>query len=144
MNVLSFWYPHTGAVVWGVNVILQITVVTTLALVAGSCLQRNAVARHGVLFSALSLALIIPFSAAVLQHVGFGTFSVAVFAERSSATDNGVDPPTKRERHEQYQTRLHSLLEQLFVISQAEGRDDYRLSRSSYDTLSCLALWCCQ
>jgi beta-lactamase regulating signal transducer with metallopeptidase domain len=95
MPANSFWHPGDEIVIWGVNVLLQITIVTALALVIGRCVRRNAAARYCVLFSALSLVLVSPLTAVILQETGWNALSVVLLDHQSTPAENEMVRETR-------------------------------------------------
>ena len=78
MNSFLFWSAGDQALIWTVNVVLQLTLVVGVSLMIGVLLRRHCVARHWVLCCGLMLALVIPAMAGVMQWFGAGLLPVEV------------------------------------------------------------------
>ena len=90
MNPITLWNVEDQILVLSVNVLVQVTVVTGVALAVAAAARRNPSARYGVLWTSLLLVLMSPVLALVMQSSGYGLFSVslteATLASNSSDT----------------------------------------------------------
>jgi beta-lactamase regulating signal transducer with metallopeptidase domain len=88
MNAWFFGIFDDSLLVWGVNVLVQWSLVTAASLALGALFRRQPAARYGVLFAGLSLVLFVPLLAATVQRAGAGLLSVRPFdaATRTSTT----------------------------------------------------------
>jgi beta-lactamase regulating signal transducer with metallopeptidase domain len=80
--------PGDSFTIWGINVLLQATVVTTVALAIGLGLRHAAVLRHGVLLAGLALILLTPLTAGVVQLSGRGWLSLPIAPEAAGPVTN--------------------------------------------------------
>jgi len=92
MSSLAFWASSDQFLVWGANVLLQVTLVTAVALVIAAFVRRSPAARHWVLCSSLLLALLSPAIALLMQLSGRSLLSVSLMHEAAaSASDAGAE-----------------------------------------------------
>src|SRR5205085_479162 len=78
MNTWAFGNPGDHLLIWGVNVLTQLTLVTAVALTISACLRRQPAARYWVLCSGLLLMLLVPLVAVAMQWSGTGLLSLAL------------------------------------------------------------------
>lgn len=99
MNTWIFEILGDSLLLWGVNVLLQWTLVTAAALALCAFLRRQPAVRYGVLCSGLLLVLFVPLIAAAMQGVGAGVLSVAWIDDLPQTANAAV--PTTPSRLEQ-------------------------------------------
>ena len=75
MNASFFEIFDDSLLVWGVNVLVQWTLVMSATLALGVFFRRQPAFRYGVLFAGLLLVLVVPLTAGVAQSQGVGLFS---------------------------------------------------------------------
>ena len=64
MTVIAFWNPSDDLLVWGVNVLLQVSLVTAVALAVAACARRSPTVRYWVLYASLLLVICSPLTSA--------------------------------------------------------------------------------
>ena len=89
------WFPGdalTGDVdvLWGVSVLLQVSLVAALALIIARMLNRNPTFRHAVLCVALMLVLFSPLTALLLQQSGWSALAVSMGEPPAAATSHAI------------------------------------------------------
>jgi hypothetical protein len=89
MNAFAFWNSSDQILMWGVNVLLQVTLVTAVALAMAAYLRRSPAVRYWVLCSALLLVLFSPVIAIVMQLSERSVLSVSLMHE-AKASVSGV------------------------------------------------------
>lgn len=85
MTAFSFWYPGDVSVIWAVNVMLQVTLVTTTALLVARVLRQNPAARYWMACSALFLVLLSPLTSLFMMSSRIGLLSVSLGEDGQSA-----------------------------------------------------------
>ncbi|WP_339911256.1 M56 family metallopeptidase, partial [Symmachiella dynata] len=81
MSVSNFTNPSDQLLVWAVNVLLQVTLVTAVALVVIAFVRRRPAVRYWVLCASLMFMLMSPIIAWVMQSSGRSLISVSLVAE---------------------------------------------------------------
>lgn len=89
MNALALWNPSDSVMIWGVNVLLQITAVTAIALAIAAFLRRSSAVRYWVLCSSLLLVLFSPVIALLLQASGKSVMAVSLTQASGASESNG-------------------------------------------------------
>ncbi len=87
MDEFAFWNLNDQLLIWGANVLLQVTVVSVLALAVAASLRRHPAVRHWVLCASLVLLLLSPVVALVMQFSGKGFWSVS-FSKQPAVAAN--------------------------------------------------------
>ena len=88
MTAFAFWNSGDQFFVWGANVLLQVTLVTAIALAIAALVRRSPAVRYWVLCSSLLLVLLSPVIALVMQLSGRSLLSVSLMHETvASVTD---------------------------------------------------------
>lgn len=90
MSELSHSMPGDFLLIWGLNLLLQVTLLSAVGLTVATCLRRNPTARYGVLCSTLILMLLSPAIAFVMQRSGRSLLSVSMM-------ESNVAPRTERD-----------------------------------------------
>ncbi len=98
---LTLWNPGDWSLIWGLNVLVQSTLVAAVSLLISAALVRQSAIRHGVLFSGLLLVMLTPWTAAALQWSGRGLVSVTL-SDPTSVNDlaAGTSPQTRMDSSE--------------------------------------------
>ena len=78
--------------IWGMNVLLQVTLLTVVSLSIASCIRRRPAVRYWVLFAAMVLILACPAIVSVMQSSGTGLITVSL-PEPSSGVEQSVVTP---------------------------------------------------
>ncbi len=81
------WNSSDHVLVWGMNVLLQVTVLTLIALAIASFTRRRPAVRYWVLCSAMLLILICPASVLLMQSSGGGWLSVSLLTTTASPAE---------------------------------------------------------
>ncbi len=81
MSASIFTIPSDQLLVWAVNVLLQVTLVTTVALVVIAFVRRRPAVRYWVLCASLMFMLMSPVIAWVMQSTGRSLISVSLVTE---------------------------------------------------------------
>jgi len=92
MNTITFWNPSDQSLVWGMNAILQVTVITVTALLIGRLLSQKSTVRYGMLCVSLALVLSCPLIAYQLQKSGTGWWSLTLRSASSASRDSERSP----------------------------------------------------
>lgn len=96
MTALNSWNPSDQFVIWGANVLLQVTLVTALALAIAVIVRRSPAVRYWVLCASLLLALLIPAIALLTQMSGRSLLSVSLMHETlAPASEDAETQPMK-------------------------------------------------
>jgi len=90
MTALPFSISGDQLLVWGANVLLQVTLVTALALIAAASVRRSPAVRHWVLCSSLVLVLLSPAIALLMQLSGSGLLSVSLMHEAAASVSDAT------------------------------------------------------
>ncbi|MHC4404772.1 MAG: M56 family metallopeptidase [Planctomycetota bacterium] len=90
MTALAFWISTDQLFVWGANVLLQVTLVTAVALVIAASVRRSPAVRHWVLCSSLLLVLLSPAIALVMQLSGRSFLSVSLMHETAASVSDAT------------------------------------------------------
>lgn len=106
MNALALFWPNDQILIWAVNVLLQVTIVTGLALAIAALTRTNAAMRYWAMCCSLLVALLCPAIAVVTQWSETNLISIAL-AERGSPSANGAEREDQSEYAEA--TRRFSL-----------------------------------
>src|SRR4051795_6770568 len=96
MNTWIFENFGDSLLIWGINVLLQWTLVTAGVLALSSFLRRQPAVRYGALCSGLLLALFVPLIAAAMQGAGVGVLSVAWIDDLPQSANAAVPTTTSR------------------------------------------------
>lgn len=89
MMAFDFWNPGDPLLVAGLNILLQVTFVTAVALMLAAFVRRNPVVRNGLLCSALILVLLSPAITWVMQFLETSLLSVSMLEKnRTPLTDS--------------------------------------------------------
>jgi len=86
MTAFAFWNPGDQLIVWGVNVLLQVTLVTVIALACTASIRLSSAARYWLLCTSLMLVMLIPTITFVMQSSGRSFVPVSMMQERAAAT----------------------------------------------------------
>src|SRR5262245_34531496 len=87
MSTLTFFRAGDQVLLWSINVVLQVTIVSAVALAAAGLVRRSPATRYWLLCSALVLALLSPVIALVMQSSGQSLFTVT-FAQPVKNSSN--------------------------------------------------------
>ncbi|MDP6557678.1 MAG: hypothetical protein QGG71_23635 [Pirellulaceae bacterium] len=88
MTAFAFWNSGDQFFVWGANVLLQVTLVTAIAVAIAALVRRSPAVRYWVLCSSLLLVLLSPVIVLVMQLSGRSLLSVSLMHEAvASVTD---------------------------------------------------------
>ncbi|MGZ0165154.1 MAG: M56 family metallopeptidase [Planctomycetales bacterium] len=95
--------------IWAINVLLQVTIASTLGLVITACFRRNSAAKYWVLCSALVLMLISPLLVIASQRSGWNFVSVELpWAAAASSIELPETPGV--EEHDDSQRTEYEIL----------------------------------
>ena len=97
MIALALWNPGDQVLIWGVNVLLQVTLVTAIALVIAVSVRRSPAVRYWVLCSSLLLVLLSPAIALVMQLSGRSLLSVSLMHEAVASVSDATAVEYKRD-----------------------------------------------
>lgn len=92
MNTITFWNPSEQSLVWGLNAIMQVTVISVTALLIGRLLSQKSTVRYGMLCVSLALVLSCPVIAYQLQKSGAGWWSLTIPSANSASRDSERSP----------------------------------------------------
>lgn len=90
MTTISGWQLGDGLLVWGINVLWQLTLLVAITLAVASLLKRRPAARYGVLSAGLLWALFAPLTALLAPAAGWSIFSTSL---AGASADNVVNTP---------------------------------------------------
>lgn len=86
MIAFSFWSLSDQLLIWEINVLLQVTLITAITLMITAFLRRNPVVRYWMLCASLILVLLSPAIALMMQLSGKSLFTVSFMHEAVSPT----------------------------------------------------------
>ncbi len=97
MIAFSFWNPSDQALVWGVNVLLQVSLVLGIVLMTAMFLRRNSVVRYGLLCSSLILVLLSPTITLFMQLSGKSMLTLPIIDEDFTSLNDSrqLKPPAE-------------------------------------------------
>ena len=81
MNALFNGSLNAHVFLWGLNVLLQVTVLAGLTAVVGAFLKRRPTIRHAMLAGSLMLMAFTPVITLAMQVTGRSLISISLFAE---------------------------------------------------------------
>ena len=93
MTGFHSWHADDEVILWGVNVLMQVTIVSMIALFAARFGRWNAATRYRLFLGCLFLVLFSPAFALLMKEYGLGYFSVSVLQEQpvSEINDTLID-----------------------------------------------------
>ncbi len=119
--------------IWAINVLLQVTIASTLGLVIAAWFRRNSAAKYWVLCSALVLMLISPLLVIASQRSGWNFVSVKLPRPVASSLDGPEAPgvedhdDSRREGHEILATRQSGEIDsEVDAIRDGESAGEWR------------------
>lgn len=87
----SMWNPGDAVLVWAVNVIVQVTLISAAALLIGSRLRRSSAARHTLYCLTLWLLLFCPAVVWLVQSTGTSLVSISILQQETVRPDPAID-----------------------------------------------------
>ena len=86
MTALENWLPGDDLFLWGINLLVQITLISMAALVVAACVRSRPALKWGILCAGLILVLISPLTVLIAQSMGIGLVSVSRESEPAAAS----------------------------------------------------------
>jgi beta-lactamase regulating signal transducer with metallopeptidase domain len=144
MNSSPSWLSGDPTLVWGLSVLLQVTVITTVALVVARCARRIPVLRYWILCSSLFLVLLTPCLTLVMQLSGISLLTLSVTQDSLGAADDLTEsapvaatfPSSSRENSGDDLERVRTVVESTGDPLAWGPSEEYLLARSYGDPAS--------
>jgi beta-lactamase regulating signal transducer with metallopeptidase domain len=124
MNDHEYWRSVDPVLIWGFNILVQLTMIYVVTLIIVSFLQRAAAVRYGILCVALAFALLSPLTALFLERLTPGWMTLTIAHPPQTPSDLNVPSNFEQDSLQPKSANRISATPDRAIMADAKPRSD--------------------